>query len=125
MSDGNGEKHTIERDCMECSKTIEITVYEDNTYEGGHYFGEFTVPDEDSDGEYEKTGEWEGHDVVEWTGKEDSFECWESTTVLIHEKTVSMEFHEFKQILEEEVGERSELSKGSYEVGRTFAHLPD
>jgi hypothetical protein len=110
---------------MECGKTIGITVYEDDTYERGHYFGEFTVPDEDSDGEYEKTGEWEGHDVVEWTGKEDSFEYWESTTVLIHEKTVSMEFHEFKQILEEEVGERSELSKGSYEVGRTLAHLPD
>ena len=35
-----------------------------------------------------------------------------------------MEFHEFKQILEE-VGERSELSKGSYEVGRKHAHLPD
>ena len=42
-----------------------------------HYFGEFTVPDEDSDGEYERTGEWEGHDVVEWTGEEDSYEYWE------------------------------------------------
>lgn len=36
-----------------------------------------------------------------------------------------MEFHEFKQILEEEVGQRSELSKGSFEVGRKLAHLPD
>ena len=27
MNDGNGEKRTIERDCMECGKTIEITVY--------------------------------------------------------------------------------------------------
>ncbi|QGX94780.1 hypothetical protein EI982_08195 [Haloplanus rallus] len=77
MSDGDGEKRTIERDCIEYGKTIEITVYEDNTYEGGHYFGEFTVPDEDSDGEYEKTGEWEGHDVVKWTGNEESFEYWE------------------------------------------------
>lgn len=41
---------------MECGKTIEITIYEDDTYEGGHYFGEFAVPDEDSEGEYEKTG---------------------------------------------------------------------
>jgi len=36
----------------------------------------------------------------------------------------NMEFHEFKQILEE-VGQRSELSKGSFEVGRKLAHLPD
>lgn len=77
MSDGDGAKHTIERDCMECSKTIDIRVYEDNTYEGGHYFGEFTDPDGDSDGKYEKTGEWEGHDVVKWTGDEESFEYWE------------------------------------------------
>ena len=27
------EKRKIERDCMECGKTIEITVYEDDTYE--------------------------------------------------------------------------------------------
>lgn len=37
---------------------------------------------------------------------------------------LSMEFHEFKQILEE-VGQRSELSKGSFELGRKLAHLPD
>ena len=36
------ETRTIERDCMECGQTIEITVCEDDTYEGGHYFGEFT-----------------------------------------------------------------------------------
>jgi hypothetical protein len=36
-----------------------------------------TVPDEDSDGEYEKTGEWEGHDVVRWAGDEESYEYWE------------------------------------------------
>lgn len=72
-----GDKRTIERDCMECGETIQITVHEDDTYEGGHYFGELTVPDEDSEGEYEKTGEWEGHDVVEWTGEEESYEYWE------------------------------------------------
>jgi hypothetical protein len=71
------EKRTLERDCMECGKTIEITVYADDTYEGGHYFGEFTVSDEGSGGEYEKTGEWEGHDVVKWTGDEESYEYWE------------------------------------------------
>ena len=32
MSDGDGEKRTIERNCMECGQTIEITVYEDDTY---------------------------------------------------------------------------------------------
>jgi len=26
------EKRTLERDCMECGKTIEITVYADDTY---------------------------------------------------------------------------------------------
>jgi len=59
------EKRTIERDCLDCGQTLEITVFEDETYEGGHYFGEFTVPDEESGGEYEKTGECHGHDVVE------------------------------------------------------------
>ena len=71
------EKRTIKRDCTECGKTIKITIYEDDMYEGGHYFGEFSVPDEDSEREYEKTGEWEGHDVVKWTGKEESHEYWE------------------------------------------------
>ena len=41
---------------------------------GGYYFGEFTVPAEDSNGEYERTGEWEEHDVVRWTGDEESNE---------------------------------------------------
>jgi hypothetical protein len=36
-----------------------------------------SVPAEASDGEYEKTGEWKGHDVVEWTGDEETFEYWE------------------------------------------------
>jgi hypothetical protein len=71
------EKRTIERDCVDCGEPIEITLYEDDTYEGGHYFGEFTVADEDSEGEYEKTGEYEGHDVVTWTGDEVSYEYWE------------------------------------------------
>lgn len=71
------EKRTIDRDCIECGGTIRVTIGEDGTYEGGHYFGEFTVPDEDSDDEYEKTGEWEGHDVVKWTGEEVSNEYWE------------------------------------------------
>lgn len=71
------EKRTIERDCMECGKKIEITIYEDDTYEGGQYFGEFTVPEEGSEGEYEKTGEWEGYDVVKWTGEKESHEYWE------------------------------------------------
>lgn len=43
MSDEDAEKRTIERDCMECGKTIEITVYEDGTYEGGHYFGDSSL----------------------------------------------------------------------------------
>lgn len=36
-----------------------------------------------------------------------------------------MEFDEFKRALEEEIGERSELSRGAYETGRRLAHLPD
>jgi hypothetical protein len=71
------ETRTIERDCTECGEPIEITVYEDDTYEGGHYFGGWTAPDEDSEGEHETTSEWEGFDVVEWTGEEESFEYWE------------------------------------------------
>lgn len=30
-----------------------------------------------SGGEYEKTGEWEGHDVVKWAGEKESYEYWE------------------------------------------------
>jgi hypothetical protein len=75
--DGDGEKRTIERDCTECGKIIEITVYEDDTYEGGHYFDEFTVSSEDSDREYKQTGEREGHNVVKWTGDEEPYEDWE------------------------------------------------
>jgi len=71
------EKRTIERDCLDCGQTLEITVFEDGSYEGGHYFGEFTVPEEETDGEYEKTGEFRGHDVVEWTGEQESYEYWE------------------------------------------------
>jgi NADPH-dependent 2,4-dienoyl-CoA reductase/sulfur reductase-like enzyme len=71
------ETRTIERDCTDCGKTIEVTVYEDDSYDGGQYFGEVSVPAEASDGEYEKTGEWKGHDVVEWTGDEETFEYWE------------------------------------------------
>lgn len=36
-----------------------------------------------------------------------------------------MEFEEFKQVLEEQMGERSQLSKDSHEVGRKLANLPD
>lgn len=36
-----------------------------------------------------------------------------------------MEFNEFKDALEENAEERSELSKGAYETGRRLAHLPD
>lgn len=35
------------------------------------------------------------------------------------------EFHELKAIIEDKIGPRSELSKGSFEVGRKLAHLPD
>ncbi|ADJ17011.1 hypothetical protein [Halalkalicoccus jeotgali] len=68
---------------MECGEVIEITTYEDDTYKGNHYFGEFTIPDEDSEEEYEKTGEWKGHDVVKWTGGEESYEYWSATTAIV------------------------------------------
>jgi len=68
---------TIERDCLGCGKQMWITVYEDDTYDGGHYFGEFSAPAEGSEREYEKTGEWEGYDVVTWTGDQESIEYWE------------------------------------------------
>lgn len=67
----------LNRQCVECGKTIQITVFEGGLYEGGHYFGEISTPDEDSEGEYKKTGEWDGFDVVEWTGEKESFEYWE------------------------------------------------
>lgn len=36
-----------------------------------------------------------------------------------------MKFSEFKDTLEQDTEERSELSKGAYETGRRLAHLPD
>lgn len=36
-----------------------------------------------------------------------------------------MKLDELKRALGEETEERSELSKGAYEVGRRSAHLPD
>lgn len=36
-----------------------------------------------------------------------------------------MKIEELRQVLENEVGEQSQLSKDSYEVGRKLAHLPD
>lgn len=29
----------IERQCVDCGENIEVTVHEDKTYTGGHYFG--------------------------------------------------------------------------------------
>jgi hypothetical protein len=52
-------------------------VDEDGRYDAGHYFGEFSVPDDDSDGDLKKTGEIESHDVVEWTGETEKIEYWE------------------------------------------------
>lgn len=74
---------------MECGKTIEITVDRDDTYEGGHDFDEFTVPDEDSDGAYEKTGELEGDDVVAWTGETIHLRSGSATTVLALGRPIS------------------------------------
>lgn len=73
----SGENRTIQRDCLVCGTTIEVTVTEDGTYDGGHYFGEVTVPVDGTDGEYEKIAERDGHDVVQWTGKEETYEYWE------------------------------------------------
>lgn len=38
---------------------------------------------------------------------------------------VTMEFEEFKRVLEEHTGEQSQLSEDSREVARKVAHLPD
>lgn len=36
-----------------------------------------------------------------------------------------MEFEEFKRVLDEQVGERSQLAEDAHEVGRRVANLPD
>lgn len=41
----------IERQCSVCGKELEITVYEDRTYEGGHFFD---ILDEDEYWECDK-----------------------------------------------------------------------
>ena len=119
------EKRTIERDCMECGKTIGITVYEDNTYERGTTSASSLFLTKTATENTKRQANGKGTTWLNGLEKTIHSSIGSATTVLAHEKTVSMEFHEFKQILEEEVGERSELSKGSYEVGRKLAHLPD
>lgn len=73
----SNDNQTIHRDCRVCGTTIKVDVAEDGRYEGGHYFGEVTVPVREDDGEFENVGERDGHDVVRWTGEEATFEYWE------------------------------------------------
>jgi len=40
----------IYRTCSICGKELEITVHEDGTYEGGHYFGK--IGDKEKEFEY-------------------------------------------------------------------------
>jgi len=68
----------LTRPCMGCGKDLYIIVEADGSYSGGHYFGSFDLPDEDSDGEHVKTGESvSGFEVIEWTGEEKTYEYWE------------------------------------------------
>ena len=34
----------IKRKCVICGETITIKVYDDGSYEGGHYFGKMVIP---------------------------------------------------------------------------------
>lgn len=36
----------IERECLPCGRRLRITVHEDGSYEGGHYFGTLKIPKE-------------------------------------------------------------------------------
>jgi len=37
---------TISRICLVCGKPLRINIFEDHTYEGGHYFGVMEIPKE-------------------------------------------------------------------------------
>jgi len=72
------EKEMIKRTCSVCGAEIEIIVYDDGSYQGGHFFGEVAVPEKDPDGEYVDVDDGSTDmDVVEWTGEKKSFEYWE------------------------------------------------
>ena len=69
----------LQRDCRVCGKELNITVYQDHSYEGGHYFGRVKIPIGEGENvkvDTLKLGENE-YDVVEWTGEHEEFEYWE------------------------------------------------
>lgn len=70
----------INRKCLVCGKKINITLYEDKHYTGGHYFGTLKVH-VNGTGEYKKVGIdklfGKKVNIVEWTGKEKEMEYWE------------------------------------------------
>lgn len=79
LENEHDETVVLDRTCTVCADELEITSFPDDSYEGGHYFGEMQVPTEDAEIVDERTEELEGVGeitVVEYS-EYDSFEYWE------------------------------------------------
>ena len=69
----------IERTCVTCGEIITVSVEEDGSYSGGHYFGSMEVPTDDAEVVSRQPSDiegFEGIEVVEYSEYEE-FEYWE------------------------------------------------
>ena len=71
----------IIRNCLVCGKELRITVYDDRTYEGGHFFGNLKLPVGNGEnrivGESDILGKGKKVKILEWTGECEEVEYWE------------------------------------------------
>ena len=69
----------IKRKCLVCGRKINIKIYEDRHYIGGHYFNKMRIPVGKGEHKIIGTSKILGKkvNVVKWTGKEKEVEYWE------------------------------------------------
>lgn len=71
---------TLKRTCVVCGKKFSFKIDNKGHYDNGHYFTDLKIPIEGT-GKWKKVGTTKilgkKHDVVDWTGKEETVEYWE------------------------------------------------
>lgn len=69
----------VKTKCIVCGKELEITLFENGEYSGGHYFGKMELPV--GEGENRILGKKDiggmEVEVFEWTGDHEEMEYWE------------------------------------------------
>ena len=71
----------ITRNCLVCDKELKINVFEDGSYDTGHYFGKVQLEVGEGErkiiGESDIFGKNEKVLIYEWTGNHEEIEYWE------------------------------------------------